>query len=176
VHGIQQPVERDVTIPDGFTIRPPAVEDIDQLAEVDVALPRHQQQTPVFSGVEPWSLEESREEWETTIADETEHVLVGFQGDRPVSLVSMTDFSNSSHDDGLLHVEGGAYLGFAVTLPEARGMGIGKALTDASLDWAAREGYPAVVTDWRVTNLLASRFWPRRGFRPAFFRLYRSIP
>jgi hypothetical protein len=40
---------------------------------------------------------------------------------------------------------------------------------------AAEEGYRAMVTDWRVTNLLASRFWPRRGFRTAF-RLYRSIP
>jgi hypothetical protein len=38
------------------------------------------------------------------------------------------------------------------------------------------EGYECMVTDWRVTNLLASRFWPRRGFRPMFLRLYRSIP
>jgi hypothetical protein len=33
-----------------------------------------------------------------------------------------------------------------------------------------------MVTDWRVTNLLSSRFWPKRGFRPVFLRLYRSIP
>jgi hypothetical protein len=26
-----------------------------------------------------------------------------------------------------------------------------------------------------VTNLLASRFWPARGFRPAFERLVRTI-
>ena len=54
--------------------------------------------------------------------------------------------------------------------------GIGVALTDASLAAAAEDGYTAMVTDWRVTNLLASRFWPTRGFRPAFYRLYRSIP
>ncbi len=28
----------------------------------------------------------------------------------------------------------------------------------------------------RVTNLLSSRFWPRRGFRATFLRLYRHIP
>ena len=33
-----------------------------------------------------------------------------------------------------------------------------------------------MVTDWRVTNLLASRFWPQRGFRETFVRLYRHIP
>jgi len=175
-HGILAPVEQQVTIPDGFSIRPPTHEDIDQLVHVDIALPQHQQLTPVFSDVAPWSIEESREEWEQTLDDDKEHVLIGVQGDRPVAILSMTDFSNSRHDDGLMHVEGGGYLGFAVTLPEVRGAGIGRALTEASLSWAAREGYPAVVTDWRVTNLLASRFWPRRGFRPAFLRLYRSIP
>jgi hypothetical protein len=32
------------------------------------------------------------------------------------------------------------------------------------------------VTDWRVTNQLSFRFWPKRGFRTSFLRLYRSIP
>jgi hypothetical protein len=49
-------------------------------------------------------------------------------------------------------------------------------LTSAALAWAAGAGYRAIVTDWRVTNLEASRFWPRRGFRESFIRLYRSIP
>jgi hypothetical protein len=31
-------------------------------------------------------------------------------------------------------------------------------------------------TDWRITNLPASRFWPRRGIRTTFLRLHRSIP
>ena len=56
------------------------------------------------------------------------------------------------------------------------GSGIGVALTDASLAAAAQDGYASMVTDWRVTNLLASRFWPKRVFRPGFYRLYRSIP
>ena len=36
-------------------------------------------------------------------------------------------------------------------------------------------GYPTVVTDWRVTNLLSSRTWPRLGWLPTFYRLYRAI-
>jgi len=39
-----------------------------------------------------------------------------------------------------------------------------------------QEPVPVMTTDWRVTNLWASRFWPKRGFRTAFLRLYRSIP
>ncbi len=47
----------------------------------------------------------------------------------------------------------------------------------AKVEELARErGYGTMVTDWRVTNLLASRFWSARGFRPTFLRLYRHIP
>ncbi|MFL5936643.1 MAG: GNAT family N-acetyltransferase, partial [Gaiellaceae bacterium] len=67
-------------------------------------------------------------------------------------------------------------LGAASTLPAARGSGAGRALTEPVLPWAHETGYPTMVTDWRMTNLLASRFWPKRGFRPTFLRLYRALP
>jgi GNAT superfamily N-acetyltransferase len=64
----------------------------------------------------------------------------------------------------------------ASTRPSERGTGVGVALTNHALRWAYEHGYPTMVTDWRMTNLLASRFWPKRGFRTSFLRLYRSIP
>lgn len=67
-------------------------------------------------------------------------------------------------------------LAAASTLPDARGSGVGLALTAHVLGWAAEHGFPAMTIDWRMTNLLASRFWPKRGFRETFLRLYRSIP
>jgi GNAT superfamily N-acetyltransferase len=76
----------------------------------------------------------------------------------------------------LAGVEGAVLLAWAVTRPDVRGSGAGVALTDACFAWAREHGYEVMVTDWRVTNLLASRFWPRRGFRETFLRLYRSIP
>ena len=67
------------------------------------------------------------------------------------------------------------FLGFAAVLPEARGAGVGRALGTTVLDWAAAEGYPVVVTDWRATNLLSSRTWTRLGYRPTFLRLHRRL-
>lgn len=67
-------------------------------------------------------------------------------------------------------------LGFAASLPAVRGSGAGLALTEAACAWAHEQGYATMVTDWRETNLLSSRFWPARGFRRSFLRLYRSIP
>jgi ribosomal protein S18 acetylase RimI-like enzyme len=77
---------------------------------------------------------------------------------------------------GLARPDGAAFLGWAATRPDVRGSGAGVALTEAGFAWARERGYATMVTDWRVTNLLASRFWPARGFRESFLRLYRRIP
>jgi GNAT superfamily N-acetyltransferase len=77
--------------------------------------------------------------------------------------------------DRVADVDGAALLGFAASLPDVRGSGAGLALTEAAFAWAHEQGYASMVTDWRETNLLSSRFWPARGFR-SFVRLYRSIP
>src|SRR6266542_2447412 len=58
---------------------------------------------------------------------------------------------------------------------ELDGHVVGQALTAHVLAWAHEHGHPAMTTDWRMTNLLASRFWPKRGFRPTFLRLHRYV-
>jgi GNAT superfamily N-acetyltransferase len=62
------------------------------------------------------------------------------------------------------------------TRPEVQGSGAGLDLTNAAFAWAREECCRVIVVDWRETNLSASRFWPARGFRRTFLRLYRSIP
>ena len=176
-HGIREvPDSADVRVPDGFEIRGPREEEVEQLIDVDLALPDHQQRSPVFSSLAVWSREESREEWLKTLADQEETILIGARHGRPVAGWAYVPAERSSETRNLLGPDHAAFLGFASTLPEFRGSGIGVALTEAGFAWAAQAGYEVMITDWRVTNLLSSRFWPRRGFRPAFLRLYRSIP
>jgi ribosomal protein S18 acetylase RimI-like enzyme len=176
-HGVQKiPAQVDVRVPAGFDIREPREDDIEALLAVDFALPAHQRSSPVFSPRPLPTNDSLRVEWRSTLAGDEEKVLIGCLEGRPVACWSVSPAELSSHHRGLARPDRACYLGFASTLPEIRGSGIGVALTDASLAAAAEEGYAAMVTDWRVTNLLASRFWPKRGFRPAFFRLYRSIP
>lgn len=40
---------------------------------------------------------------------------------------------------------------------------------------AAEAGYRHLVTNWRITNLSASRFWESRGFQPIYHRLHRTL-
>jgi ribosomal protein S18 acetylase RimI-like enzyme len=111
-----------------------------------------------------------------TLADGDEKILVGAYRGRAVACWAIVPTERSSENRALLVPERSCFLGFAATLPEFRGSGIGVALTRAGFAWAAEAGYPVMTTDWRVTNLLSSRFWPKRGFRTSFLRLYRSIP
>ncbi|MGH3255472.1 MAG: GNAT family N-acetyltransferase [Streptosporangiaceae bacterium] len=67
------------------------------------------------------------------------------------------------------------FLAFAAVVPHARGLGAGRALGEAVIAWTAQAGYHCVATDWRVTNLLSSRTWPRLGFAESFLRLHRLI-
>jgi GNAT superfamily N-acetyltransferase len=67
------------------------------------------------------------------------------------------------------------FLAFAAVFPHARGLGAGRALGEAVITWTAQTGYDCVATDWRVTNLLSSRTWPRLGFAESFLRLHRLV-
>ena len=176
-HGIQE-IEPgvEVVLPDGFEIREPREEEIEELIDLDLALPRHQVRSPVFGGHGEVTREDSRDEWLKTFASGEEKILIGVRDGRPVACWAFVPAEQSREHVGLMRADRASFLGFASTLPEARGSGIGVALTQAGFAWAAEEGYSTMLTDWRVTNLLASRFWPRRGFRTTFLRLYRSIP
>jgi ribosomal protein S18 acetylase RimI-like enzyme len=177
-HAVQEiPPDVQVRAPDGVEVRAPTEADVDALTSVDLALPTHQRASPVFSERPLPSRELIVDEWRKTLAGDEERVVIALLEGRPVACWSTCDARLSMHyRDGLTLPEKASYLAFAATVPDARGSGVGLALTAAVLAAARDEGYESMVTDWRVTNLLASRFWPRRGFRSMFFRLYRSIP
>ena len=176
-HGVREvPPQVEIRPPPAVEIRRPTVEEIDALIDVDLALPMYQVGSPVFSGRPLPGEQEIREEWLRTLEGDEEEVLVAYRDGRPLAAWSVVAAELSRHFRGLPLPERACYLAFASTVPEARGSGLGVALTEASLARAAENGYAVMVTDWRVTNLLASRFWPRRGFRNFLLRLYRSIP
>jgi len=175
VHAIREPLDAAPEPPEGVVVRRARREDIDALVRLDLSLNEHQVLSPVFSGVGPPSFEETRAEWDedfddpkyTTFVAERDGVVLGSAVGCAIELSSM-------HRSLALPREAG-FLGFAAVLPEQRGLGAGRVLGETVLAWAKEAGYPAVATDWRMTNLLSSRAWPRLGFRPTFYRLFRAI-
>jgi ribosomal protein S18 acetylase RimI-like enzyme len=164
----------DVEWPDG--IREAEERDVDALIALAPELQNHQRRTPVFSGLpEEEDVDELRAEVLEEIASPTTALLVAEHEGRIVGSFVVCPLDLSETHYGLARPEHTSFLAFAVTDPDVRGSGAGLALTQAGFVWARGQGYDAMVTDWRVTNLLSSRFWTARGFRPTFLRLHRLI-
>jgi GNAT superfamily N-acetyltransferase len=175
--GIQDAPEHSTnSVPADLEIRRAGPDDVDSVITISVVLPEHQGRSPVFGGQPIPTDQEIRDEFAEELSDPEVVTFLAELGGRPVGALSMVPAEQSSMHSGLARPERAALLSFAATLPESRGSGAGLALTSAGLGWARENGYPVVLTDWRETNLLSSRFWPARGFRRTFLRLYRSIP
>jgi GNAT superfamily N-acetyltransferase len=172
-HGIRE--VPDVSWPPG--VRPAETEDIDALVELSPLLVEHQARAPVFGiGLPRESAEEIRAEILEDLANPDFGNLMAEQDGRIVGAFQLVPAELSGTHASVARPEGALLLSWAATRPDLRGSGVGVALMNAGFAWARERGYATMVTDWRETNLLASRFWPRRGFRRSFFRLYRSIP
>ena len=155
----------------GVTIRPGTPDDLDTAARLDRELTESMVPSPSFSSVRVQSDEAYLEDWRGAW-DDPENVH--FVAERDGTVVGHILLWKRPAD---LRVPADSIdLANAATFPDRRGAGVGRALTAHVLAWAHEHGHPTMVTDWRMTNLLASRFWPRRGFRVTFLRLYRSIP
>lgn len=63
----------------------------------------------------------------------------------------------------------------AGTYPSQMGSGIGKRLMNEGCRTIKERGYGHIVTDWRITNLASSTFWPKCGFKPVAYRMARYI-
>lgn len=175
VHAIREAGREEMPPPPGIVIRRAERRDIPILARLELALPEHQARSPVFSRLELPSLEEATDEWEESFDDPRYTTFVAERDGLVIGSAIGCSIELSSDHRGIVRPANAGFLGFAAVLPEARGLGAGRALGRAVIDWAHGAGYPTVVTDWRETNLAASRTWPRLGFRPIFRRLHRAI-
>jgi GNAT superfamily N-acetyltransferase len=172
-HGIRE-VPADAAFPPG--VREATEDDVEAMIELSPLLARHQALAPVFGGHREYTEEEIREDIAEDLASAEAGNLLAEVDGRVVANFAVVPATATKMHTGLTRPENAALLGFAITTPEARGSGAGVALTEACFAWARERGFDTMITDWRVTNLLSSRFWPRRGFRTSFLRLYRSIP
>jgi GNAT superfamily N-acetyltransferase len=152
-------------------IRRGRADDLADAARLEQAMTESMVFSPSFSTSAVPATDAAQEEWRDTWDDDR---FVHFVAERDGRVVGHTLLYRRPAD---LRVPANSIdLAAASTEPEARGSGVGRAMTAHALAWAHDSGIPVMVIDWRMTNLFASRFWPRRGFRTTFLRLYRHLP
>ena len=176
-HGLQfmlavREAEAAAPVDFGGSIRLGTPDDLAAVAEFDRMLWTVLEDSPSFSGRDV-EAQDFEGEW-ANLWNEPEfplHVVAEREG-RVVGHALLYD-----RPTGDLRVpERNVDLAHAATLADVRGSGAGLALTAHVLRWAHEHGYRSMTTDWRAVNLVASRFWPKRGWRPTHYRLYRAVP
>ena len=169
VPAVPAPVRADVRV------RRAEQGDVPVLGLLEVALPEHQALAPVFSAGRRPTIAQATAEWAESVDDERFTTFVAEVDGAVVGSAIGCALSASSLHTGLAKLDDAAFLAFAAVLPESRGRGVGRALAETVIEWAGDQGYRSIVTDWRATNLLSSRTWPRLGFEQTFLRLHRLI-
>jgi len=165
-------VEPAAAIEFGGVIRPATRDDAAALIELDQLLFAHQAVTPSFSGLVPATRDELQAEIDEIWDDDT---YIPFVAETDAGVVGTLGLYRRPEGD-LRVPANNIDLAFAATRDEVRGSGVGRALTAFAFTWAHEHGFHSMTVDWRSVNLLSSRFWPRRGFRPQYLRLYRAVP
>ncbi|KQL18304.1 GNAT family N-acetyltransferase [Cytobacillus solani] len=75
----------------------------------------------------------------------------------------------------LMTPDNGVELSIAGTYYSQMGRGVGKKLMNEGWRIMKEKGYNSIITDWRITNLASSTFWPKCGFKPIAYRMVRYI-
>lgn len=169
------PAEFGVVPRHELTIRTATRADLPDLLTMERVLPDHLAGSPVFSRLPPTSTEEVIAELENDLADPRYTYLVAEHEGRVIGTAIACSLEMSSGATGLNRPANAGYLAYAAVLPDARGLGAGRALGEAVLVWSRDAGYRSIATDWRSANLEADRAWRGMGFRLSFRRLHRLI-
>ena len=170
-HGIRETTTDDLSISTGdptMTIRRAGPDDLDAVLAMSEIVHRYQAGPPIYSTFLPESQDNVRKTYIEILNDPTAVYWMAQKGQEVLGYQLYTP--GEPADDNLLEPEQHfTYLNLAATRPEARGQGVGQALTVHALRWAQAQGDTLCGTDWRTTNLRSSRFWPRQGFRPVAY-------
>ncbi|PTL85823.1 GNAT family N-acetyltransferase [Vitiosangium sp. GDMCC 1.1324] len=157
----------------GMRLRRAGMEDLGRLLEVAGLVSEHQRESPVFAPYLPEFSEDWPQDYTELLQGEADRIWLAEQAGR---LLGFAIFSPAERTaDDLLTPPESVSFTVGVTREEFRRRGIGRALFACGLEEARHMGFRSCITDWRSTNLTASRAWPRLGFIPALYRMTRRL-
>lgn len=136
-------------------------------------IPQEHAGAPVWGVALPEDVPEIHEGYGELLEEKGTTTWLAFLHEKPVGIQVYRTLPNGGAN--LLIPNGTTRLTVASTIKDARAMGVSTTLLVRGLQDARSKGFRYCETDWRVTNLLSSRHWPRRGFLPVAYRLVRKV-
>jgi len=162
-----------VEAPAGITIRKAGQGDNAHLGSLSNVIFRALEKAPYWHPTLPEDWDELYEGWAELADDKEWRIWLALEGNEALGTVGFRPEEES--DTQMLASPQTMYLSVAATKPQARGRGISTVLTWRGLEEARKEGFEICYTNWISPNRLASRFWPRFGFKDAAYRVAKKI-
>ena len=163
----------EMEAPAGVTIRRAGTGDNHYLGDLSPTIMKSLANAPYWHPTVPEDWEELREGWAELVDEKDWTVWMALEGETVLGTIAF--HLEKEGDTEMLISPRTTTFTVAATKPEARGRGIGTALTWHGLEQARKEGFEICYTDWISPNLPASRFWPRFGLKDAAYRLSKRI-
>lgn len=176
VHALVDLTTMDPTLPSvppGLEMRKAGPADRHHLAAMSDVIWKTQVKAPVWGAMMPESQQEQATGWAELVDEPDVTVWLALQAGQVVGCQGYWPAEQGT--ENLLIPASCIHLSVAGTREAARGQGIGTLLTHYGFAYARQAGYRYCEADWRSTNLLAARFWPRQGFQPLVYRLVRRL-
>jgi ribosomal protein S18 acetylase RimI-like enzyme len=156
-----------------LTIRRGEASDREAFVELSPLIARQYTLAPTWTPVPPEVFADRRQNFGDVLVDPAMTIWLACRGER---IVGFQLYWRQPEADDALHLPDSCVeLNVGATVEDERGRGVGQLLTQHGLAAARAAGYDWCIADWRTANLLASSFWPNRGFREVVYRLRRRV-
>lgn len=172
VYGITSLSKYDVKIPDNLTIKLADENDSENLRNISNLIFTYQAGAPTYAAGLPEDMEIIRERYGELPNDDESIILLAYAGSELLGFQGGYIEEDNSH---MMIPEKAIGMEIAGTVEKSRGSGIGNILTKLMFNKAIEDGLENAYTDWRIANLCSSNFWPKKGFKPVAYRMYRRI-
>jgi len=159
--------------PLGVILRPAGKGDNDHLGSFSHIIMTALASAPYWHPTLPEDWQELREGWSELADDKEWSIWLALKNSEALGMVGFCP--EEEKDTGMLVSPRTVYLNVAATKPSVRGRGISTALTWRGLAQMQKDGFDICYSNWISPNLLASRFWPRFGFKDVAYRLSKRI-
>ena len=166
-------IPADIQPPAGmpFLIRPATPDDAELLRPVFPIIPAALMRAPAYAISLPERFDAVQADYATDLADPQSHYWLAEQDGVALGAVGFWE----PDEPGPMLPDGATEMAVAMTLPEARGRGVMRALVESAWADARLRGIEWAITDWRTAALATHRSWTALGYRPLYYRLHRHI-
>lgn len=173
VFGIKELELPNINKIEGICIREASVKDKKDIESISGLILSFQAQTPTCAIALPEMFEELKKGYGGLIEDQEAHLMLAYQEDDFLGFTC--GYFEDEDKENMITPYKNVELGVAGTNPSFQNRGVGTLLTLSLFKDAFIAGYENSTTDWRITNMKSSVFWPKMGYKPYAYRIVRTI-